>query len=691
MPKSMRPTAVASAALITLVLALTSATAVSTSFWTTDSFGALDAGRPDGTSVLDDGSVVIGPPLDRTAVLDAQYVWAAATGPGGDVYAVAGTPGRLYRLRDGGAEVLAEEETADFPALAVSPAGDIFVGTAPGGVVYRVTTDGASEVFFDTGQGYVWSMAYSPAYGLVVGTGDSARVFVVDDEGRGRVVYASGESSVSFVGVVGDRVLAGTGSGGLAVDVTPGGDVAVIYDSRHDEISGIAQGPDGNVYLAATTVFLEQVFGEDEEFGSGFGEGSVYRTAEGGGVVELWYSDDAPVTALGVGPSGDVWAGTGLLGRLYAIGPKGEVDVVAEIPDEQILSISSAAGKVLLTSGIPGGVFEAGPGTLDSGAFESDVLDARSPATWGEMSWRAETGAGSRVRLWTRSGNTIVPDRTWSDWTPVEGEREGAVASPPARCLQWKAELTRGRGSSPVLRFVEAAYLAENLAPRVVRVRVLPPGQESADGDSGAPESPAAARSPGGGARKANSGGNALRNRGLRTGEWDSFDPDGDRLKFDVWMRAEDESAWKLIEEGLEEARYTWDSMSMADGRYRMRVVASDEGANRPEVAGAGEATSAPFVVDNSPPAFEGLSLSIDGETLRVRGAVSDAWSPISGVDVSVDYGDWEAVHSADGSYDSRDEAFDRTFDVEAGGERSVAVRAVDRSGNVAVARRVLR
>ena len=81
MRKSMRPAVSAAVALFMLAFSSGPTVAVSTSFWTTDSFGALDAGRPDGTSILDDGSVVLGPPLDRHGIPDAQYVWAAARGP----------------------------------------------------------------------------------------------------------------------------------------------------------------------------------------------------------------------------------------------------------------------------------------------------------------------------------------------------------------------------------------------------------------------------------------------------------------------------------------------------------------------------------------------------------------------------------------------------------------------------------
>ncbi|MFH1502231.1 MAG: hypothetical protein ABIG03_04215 [Candidatus Eisenbacteria bacterium] len=682
--------------LAVLAISAGQARAVSTSFWLVDSFPSLSSGRATATSILREGAVVLAPAFERRAVPGSQYVWGAVPGPGGAIYAVSGTPGRLHRIDDGGSVVLSEDEVADYPALAVSPSGDVFVGTSPGGVVYRVTGDGEREVFFDTGQGYVWSMVYSREHGLVVGTGDSACVFVVAPDGTGRAVHRSSDASVTSLAAVGGRVFAGTAPEAVLLDVTPGDDSRVLFDSRYEEIPGIAVDGRGRVFFAATTVSFEDVLGPGDEFGAGFGEGSVYALTEAGGAVEVWYSADAPITALGGGSDGSVWVGTGLRGRVHAVGADGETGVVTELDDEQVLAIVRSGDGVLISSGLSAAVYESGKGTAESGTYESDVLDASAAAFWGELSWKADVPAGAGVVLSTRSGNTDVPGDAWSEWAPVRGSGEGRIESPPARRLQWKAELAGGRGGSPVLRSVEAAYVRENLPPRVGPVVVYEPGEIATNG--GGLPSQASQTLPSGvevsyslDAQGGRTDGVPALLRGVRTAEWDALDPNGDALEFEVWMRSDEESDWKLVADGLDRTLHTWDSTSMPDGRYGLRVVASDRPGNPSGGAASAEAASSPFVVDNSPPAFGEIDVTADGTAVRVRGEVADDWTQIRRVEVALDYGEWEEAGPSDGSYDSKSEGFEASVEAPPDGERAVAVRAVDRAGNVAVVRKVLK
>jgi len=591
------------------------------------------------------------------------------------------------------------DEAVDFPALAVAPNGDVFVGTAPEGLVLKVSPDGSSEIYFETGQSAVWSLEQSNRYGLVVATGDSARLFAVDSGGEADVLYASDESSVSTVALGGDgSILAGTSPSGLLLEIGPGGDVRVLYDTRYEEVSGIVVERPGRAYFSATTVALDQLFDENGGGNGEIGEGSVYRTTDGGGVVELWSSRAVPVTSLGRGAGGSVWVGTGSGGRIYALSGSGEVDLATEVSDDQVISIDTSGGLVLVTTGLAGALYTGELSAAADGCYESEVLDTGVVARWGELRWRAEAPRRSHVRLFTRSGNTETPDRTWSGWTPVEGEGEGRVAAPPARFLQWKAELAAApEGGGPSLRAVEVAYAHENLAPRVGRVTVYDPGDVSASVRGGFPDGGVTQTLPSGVEVTYSldvSHGPAQEFpallRGFRTVEWDAVDPDGDRLRFELWVRGEGEQGWKLLERDLDRTVHTWDSSSMPDGRYVFRVVASDDPDNPPREAACDEAVSGPFVVDNTPPVFDDLSFVRRDGRVVVSGVVRDALSPVSRVEVSVNYGDWCPGYADDSLFDSLEERFEGDCDGPGGDELSVAVRALDRSGNVAVVRRVM-
>ena len=78
-----------------------------------------------------------------------------------------------------------------------------------------------------------------------------------------------------------------------------------------------------------------------------------------------------------------------------------------------------------------------------------------------------------RLAFFTRTGNSMRPDQTWSDWSPPLTEAAGSrIPSPNARYIQWKAEFSGASGSSPVLDSVTVAYLPQNTPPLVRNITV---------------------------------------------------------------------------------------------------------------------------------------------------------------------------------------------------------------------------
>ena len=683
------------AAFCSLLLAA-SAPATETSFWKVDAFEEFKAGSLQGTSVLEDGTVVISPPIEMIDVPDAQYVWRAGFRGGDELIYAAGTPGFVCEQVGGECRELMASDTSDFPAFAVSQSGDIYVGSSPGGEVYRIREGADAELLFESEQGYVWSMAYSEEHGLLVGTGDLAKVYAVDDDGEAEVIYSSTEASISALFAGGGRVLAGTSIGGLLLDITPGTDVRVIYDAPYEEISGIVLGGDGRVYFSATTVAMDEVIDENALYETGYGSGAVYATTDGGGATELWHSMDAPITSLGESADGTIMAGTGARGLLYSMAPQGGADLVAELDGEMVLSLTSSDDGLAAALGLPGGIALIGTGAASTGSYESDVLNARSAATWGELSWRADEPAGSEVSLSVRSGNTEYPDDTWSDWWDVDGKRGGPIECPGARYLQWRATLSRGSGSGPVLRSVEVAYLRENLPPRVGSVTVFEPGDVVTGPAGGGDGTTVSQTLPGGievtyslDARPSDRSLPVLI-RGLRTVSWEAVDPNGDALSCELWVRAEDETEWRKMEDDIRwRTLHTWDTQSMADGIYRLKVVASDRPGNPVGGAGEGSAVSAPFLVDNGSPEIVSLDAERKKGMLIITGEARDVLSPLTFVDVAIDYGAWQMAFAADGLFDSRSEGFRLELPDPGPGEHTVAVRATDRAGNIALRRRV--
>ena len=90
-------------------------------------------------------------------------------------------------------------------------------------------------------------------------------------------------------------------------------------------------------------------------------------------------------------------------------------------------------------------------------AFQSRVFDAGTAAAdWTILSATSALPPGAAVGLATRTGNTLVPDGTWSPFAPVSGPN---IVSPAARYLQYQATLS---GTDPAysaeLRQVDIEY-----------------------------------------------------------------------------------------------------------------------------------------------------------------------------------------------------------------------------------------
>src|SRR5439155_10997481 len=90
--------------------------------------------------------------------------------------------------------------------------------------------------------------------------------------------------------------------------------------------------------------------------------------------------------------------------------------------------------------------------------------------------------------------------------------------------------------------------------------------------------------------------------KGLQSIGWKAEDTDGDHLSYALTYRREGETSWHDLKSGLTDSIFVWDTTTVADGRYIIKVVASDEPSNTPDRMLIGDRESDPIEVDNTPP-----------------------------------------------------------------------------------------
>jgi hypothetical protein len=266
------------------------------------------------------------------------------------------------------------------------------------------------------------------------------------------------------------------------------------------------------------------------------------------------------------------------------------------------------------------------------------------------------------------------------------------MQSPTARYLQWRFSY---RGDF-TLRSVTAHYLPQNQPPAVKSLTAVL-GFAAAP----QPKSPAGATSTGssytltvtdtGEASSASSAGSPAlvpTRPGLRQLilSWTAEDPDGDTLQYALHFRGEEESAWKLLKEGIAETSYIVDADSLADGRYLFRITATDRPSNSLASAKSAELTSVPVQLDQTSP-----SLTIEDRQGTLIATAQDADSSIRKIEYSIDAGPWTNLDAADGIFDSREESATVRLPQLTPGEHLLAVRVWDASLNVAIRKLLVR
>ena len=79
-------------------------------------------------------------------------------------------------------------------------------------------------------------------------------------------------------------------------------------------------------------------------------------------------------------------------------------------------------------------------------------------------------------------------------------------------------------------------------------------------------------------------------------------DRNSDTLEYAIYYRAINEQTFRLLRDKLRDNFYTIDGATLADGRYVIKVIASDGPDNPPGQKLTGERLSEPVDIDNTPP-----------------------------------------------------------------------------------------
>lgn len=683
------------ATILGVAAAFASTHAAETQWWIVDSAADHSRSESRGVIVRPEGVLELGPRATTVAADSLSVIWAIAPLADGSV-ALGGDGGRIDRWVDGRIRPWVELPAGQVLSL-VADGNGVVAGTGPEGLVYRIGAKGDTSLIARTGERYVWGLARGPSGSWYAATGTRGKLLRL--EGR-KIETPLDTDESNLVAMASDGkggVYVAGDSKGRIIHVRANGSSRTLYDAPEDEVRALAIGADGALYaagLSASATAQETEEGQDRptpaRSSTTGGRATVYRIVPDSITTVHWTSPHPFVFALAGTPRGVV-AATGNRAGVFSIERANGASQWLAAPQGQITALAvDRSGRVFAAGSNPGALWILGPGRADRGELLSPVFDGRRMVRFGRIRWHGDPH-GSRVEIETRSGNTETPDTTWSAWHGAATGHEGRrVDSPAARYLQWRVALS---GGEPRIESVDVAWREQNLPPRIDEVLVAPQGQGFREGDLMPRTDPVTQTLPGGQkveySINPSTGPSSLRAlptwaRGLRTVQWKASDPNGDPLRYRVDVRREPSGDWMKIDENLDGTAFTWDTQALPDGRYRLRIIVTDEPGNAVGEERTAEATSEPFAVDNSPPSVTALEARGEGEGIHVIARAEDAAGVLSRMEVAIDDGKWRIVSPEGGLADDRELSIRTRLPDIKPGAHTVSVRAVDLAGNAA-------
>jgi hypothetical protein len=175
------------------------------------------------------------------------------------------------------------------------------------------------------------------------------------------------------------------------------------------------------------------------------------------------------------------------------------------------------------------------------------------------------------------------------------------------------------------------------------------------------------------------------RSSGLCTVVWTASDPNQDHLTFSVAIRAESETQWTTLVDKTDDTFFSFDTSGFLEGRYFVKVTASDEPSNTPETARKTEETSEAFLIDNTPPVLTVEKQDVNQGHARFVVKAVDSASVISSAAYSLDGKDDVALRPDGLIFDSTNETFTLELTGLGTGTHSLLLHTQDAAKNTAV------
>jgi hypothetical protein len=555
---------------------------------------------------------------------------------------------------------------------------------------------------------YIFAIATDNAGNIYLGTGPKGNVYQLDSLGRdAKIIYSSLDKNILSIAAAKDgSIYAGSDSRGLIYKINPRTkEASVLYDSDQPEITSLLSiansSPENeDLYAAATSAQIVQsetsfaaeqpVAGRPEvsiteqqnsvridikklqiaNTKKRAGEEStsrktpsrppvksdkasfIYKITKDGFVTEL-FSETAVFFCL-VKQDSKLLVGTGNNAQLFVIDPVSEQKTIIYEDQQasQLTSVTVAGDVAYLGTANPAKLIKLDKTFSVEGTYFSELVDADQPAKWGKLQIEADIPKGCKILAASRSGNVEdINDPTFSQWTePEEVTGPLQLRCPIGRFCQYKLIFKSPDGlKTPIIREVAVASSVPNLAPKIESVNVsrIEPSNKVLPG--------------------------------VFKISYKADDSNSDKLIYKIDFRKIGWTSWIELEDEQEEDSFEWDGKTVEDGRYELRITASDERSNTPETKLTNSRISDPVTVDNTGPVIGEYSIDKTDKAVTLKLPVHDELSVIGELQYTIDSNaEWKGAVPDDLVCDTTDESYTIVIEGLKAGKHILTIRVKD-------------
>lgn len=693
--------------------------AVNTAYWNINDNTSIRKGDFENLVMTADGNLILGKTVSKIDTKEPS-IWSSVRTKKGDVYLGSGS-GKIYKLADKKLDEIFSTGEMLITSMLVSDNNEIFAATIPKGKIFKIDTVGkvTGTLFSTLPSGYVWSLTYGPNNQIMyAATGPDGKIYEIDQKGKAKIFYDTKKTNIlSMIFDGKDHLYFGTANPGLLYRISFKGKPEVIADFGDTELkslfctgkelyiavnNGTKVTPQDflNAVQAAATQpekssqqpppppkkseIIEEKTESTEnppaekpaeepaqptspppEQPKALVQSSIYKITPDGLTKEIIMLNNCYLTDIKVNNKGEIFAGTDNSGKIFHIDTEGKFSIPFDFEANQVLTflLDKDDNLDIIGTGGPGAIYQVNNKDAQKGNYLSEVFDAKFVAKWGNFNWKGK----GKLSFQSRSGNTAKPDETWGDWSEEKTVSAGEwirPISPATRYFQFK--LIWGDNKEAKLEQTALAYLINNQPPKITNFMLGDANPAAPVPQPGQPMPPLVPHSP------------------TKKITWQTADSDGDLIGYHLYYKKEDQKNWILLsgENLIFVNEFNWDTVNLPDGKYQIKIQASDENCNPPDRVLRDEKISLPILIDNTKPEISELKIN----KMVCSGKVTDNLGPIRQIQYSINGNEWRLIYPKDNLLDDRVEEFEFLLPELKKGSHTIMLYGFDEAGNLGVA-----